>query len=96
VGRQVGSHPAGATKRHAVGTANQIHFVQSLREIGALGLKDRIELGAQFGRKGDIDGIALEPRADIEHIGKCAPGNDEMLRLIASASYGKAKPTLYG
>ena len=65
---------------------------QNPKPLGPLRLKNPIEFGTQCRRKGDIGGVSPERRADIEHIGKCALGNDEMLCLIAVFGYDDGQP----
>ena len=65
---------------------------QDPKPLGPLRLKNPNEFGTQCRRKGDIGGVAPERRADIEHIGKCALGNDEMLCLIAVFRHNDGQP----
>ena len=65
---------------------------QDPEPLGPFGLEDRIELGAQFGRERDIDAIAFERRADVEHVGERALGDDEVLRRIAVFRHDDGEP----
>ena len=59
---------------------------QNTEAFGALGLEDRLELRAPSGIERNLDAVALEARADVEHVRERALGDDQVLPGAASSA----------
>ena len=68
---------------------------QNAEALGALGLEDRLQLRPPLGIQRHLGAVAVQRRADVEHVRERALGDDEVLRRRVVLRHDDGQPAAH-